>query len=54
MPITIQAPCQSHKTAKNLIKQGGLGGFADQELVEFANARLGTFAMPGASQPKNI
>jgi hypothetical protein len=54
MPIPNQGSCQSRKTAKNFIGASGMGDFANQELGGFAKARLGTFATPGASNPKLI
>ena len=52
MPIAIQMPCQSRKTAEKAYRCARLGDFTNQELVGFAKAGLGTFATPGASNPK--
>jgi hypothetical protein len=49
MPIPNQGSCQSRKTAENCIEATELGDFANQELVGFTKARVGTFAAPDAS-----
>ena len=50
MLTPIQMPCQSQKTAENGSTGPALGLFANQDLVEFANAWLGTFATSNASE----
>jgi hypothetical protein len=51
MLLAIQGLCQSRKTAENSIEWPELVDFADQQLVEFAKARSGTFTNLGASNP---
>jgi hypothetical protein len=53
MPLPNQGACQSRKTAKNCSVAVRLGDFTSQDLVDFANGRLGTFAKPGASHPNS-
>jgi hypothetical protein len=54
MHIPNQGACQSRKTAKNDGAWRGLAKFPNQELVTNPNGRLGTFAMPGASNRHDI
>jgi hypothetical protein len=54
MPFPNQDSCQSRKTAKNVDEDGELGDFATQDLAGFANAWVGTFARPGASNAKRL
>jgi hypothetical protein len=49
---TIQASCQSRKTAKNFCGRDELGDFSTQDLAGFPKARSGTLTTPGASNRK--
>jgi hypothetical protein len=54
MLITIQMPCQSRKTAEKYGQPARAVVCANQDLADFANGRVGTFATRGASKRKGF